>query len=712
MRAGRLPDVINEEFKQGLITRYEKETLPRGAASQSLNWMSLGDHISLRGGYAVTGTEVDESSSPVTGLKVVSRFDGFKRLFYTYDRKLMYFDADTGESVEVGSNMLPVEADGEEFAMDEYHSLAGAFLYLSSPSSSFYKVPAANPGYAVDQSMTDHRGRFRIKNGRTWLWRRKGTNKIIDASGLYGSWLDKDELSDYTQYTAESMGAPVGNTCTHILAQVTGKRTCHYVIVTDGTETFSDDRNGNLVGSLGGTGTVNYATGAVVVDFVSAPVNPVTVDYYIEDSTDEGILDFSKDTPRNAGEGFVLRQDSGGADMQNLGTIGGNEFALHVKKTWKVTLSSDDVDAANPVFRQNVGIPNWRAMAESGDGLFYVDALKEDSAYIRMLVPSEYTDNKEIPESISDLLSLTEYRFDQSAMFEWGDYVVVTCRRAQSAANDRMLFRHKLFTSWDVTDFRGNVLDELNGSLVSGDSGSPNVFTLFSGLADGEAPINNFWISGNDPLGFNGNKICNRMVLRGYIGVDQRLEVSVSLDGGPFVQRFIVEGDGTYVRPAASGAIGSAVIGTTQIGGGAAGSLGRYGEYEVEFPITTAIFKRLRFRLRALDVGIATVGSYEFKDIRIKSRGGLPGRSIWSIGSSYTFADIESGVLGFGFETPVGAVDDTNRDFTVAHVPLYIVVNGLQYFEGAGYTRSGLDITLTFGPVGTGDNTFIRSFYR
>lgn len=45
------------------------------------------------------------------------------------------------------------------------------------------------------------------------------------------------------------------------------------VIITDNTETFNDDGNGNLVGDLGGTGTVNYTTGAIAVSFVTAPAN-------------------------------------------------------------------------------------------------------------------------------------------------------------------------------------------------------------------------------------------------------------------------------------------------------------------------------------------------------------------------------------------------------------------------------------------------------
>lgn len=45
------------------------------------------------------------------------------------------------------------------------------------------------------------------------------------------------------------------------------------VIVTDNVETFTDNGNGTLTGSLGGNGTVVYTTGQINVNFNSAPAN-------------------------------------------------------------------------------------------------------------------------------------------------------------------------------------------------------------------------------------------------------------------------------------------------------------------------------------------------------------------------------------------------------------------------------------------------------
>jgi len=63
---------------------------------------------------------------------------------------------------------------------------------------------------------------------------------------------------------------------------------------------------------------------------------------------------------------------------------------------------------------------------------------------------------------------------------------------------------------------------------------------------------------------------------------------------------------------------------------------------------------------------------------------------------------------GIDFETPTGTVDDSNLDFTVSNTPLYIVVNGAQMFEGAGYSYLAGVISLD-NPIGTGG--FIRSAF-
>src|SRR3990167_4169032 len=181
-------------FNKGLFTRFEDESIPLGAASDSLNWMSLGDRIELRRGQTLLGTDV-AGVGRIRGLLVGRKFDGTQVPFRVRDRKIEYYDTVTEDWIEVDTaDVLPALADTEDddIAGDQYHSLAGAFAYFSSKNSGIYKIPISNPGSIVDQSSTSHRGKIRIKQNRMFLWDRKDTNGGFDATGLYGSCIYKD----------------------------------------------------------------------------------------------------------------------------------------------------------------------------------------------------------------------------------------------------------------------------------------------------------------------------------------------------------------------------------------------------------------------------------------------------------------------------------------------------------------------------------------
>lgn len=613
-----------ENFNFGTVTRIDDDSVPRGGASESLNWMTQGDKIELRGGYALMGSK-EEGVGLVTGLKKGDRFDEVEVLIKTHGRKVKYFDEVTKDWIEVDTvNVLPEEADGEEISLDTYNSLAGAFFYASSPNSSIYKIPIANPNSIVDLLSTSHRGKIKINKGSMRLWDRKDSDGGADENGLYRSWIDKDELSDFPEIIAEALATGDGATKIYAgtLASVTGVKTCMYVRITDGTETFTDDRNGVLVGNLGGTGSINYVTGAYSVTFASNVANSqaITGDYYTEDATDEGIADFSKTTPREAGEGFTLRQDEGGARFQNIGTISDDEYCLHIKKTWKLTLSADDTTATNLIHRQSTGIPNWRAMEEIERGLLYVDIVSQEDPFIRIMEQSEFSEKTTSP-SISDRVDLNPYSFDKAVIKKWGIYYVIVCRTNESTINNRMLFFNTIWNSWDITDFRGSVVDEYNGGLVSGDSGSDNVFTLFSGFTDEEAKIENRWVSGDDDMNTGGVKQVNRFLVEGQIARDQELEVWLSFDGGDFVLAKTLTGKGSYVDYK-DVTLGGPTVGATQVGGGTEGVVVH--NYTHEFKINTDKFEKIRVKFMAPEVGYVSVSRYVWKDIRYKGRSITP----------------------------------------------------------------------------------------
>ncbi len=57
-------------------------------------------------------------------------------------------------------------------------------------------------------------------------------------------------------------------------------------------------------------------------------------------------------------------------------------------------------------------------------------------------------------------------------------------------------------------------------------------------------------------------------------------------------------------------------------------------------------------------------------------------------------------------ETPTGTVNSTNTAFTVTNEPLWVVSDGITYFDGAGYTYAALSITMDIPP-----SQYIRSIY-
>ena len=84
-----------------------------------------------------------------------------------------------------------------------------------------------------------------------------------------------------TSISGEVLATGDGTTTTFsgILANYPVKKST--LSITDGNETFTDNSDGTLTGSLGGSGTINYETGEYSVTFNSAPADStnITADY-------------------------------------------------------------------------------------------------------------------------------------------------------------------------------------------------------------------------------------------------------------------------------------------------------------------------------------------------------------------------------------------------------------------------------------------------
>ena len=71
------------------------------------------------------------------------------------------------------------------------------------------------------------------------------------------------------------------------------------------------------------------------------------------------------------------------------------------------------------------------------------------------------------------------------------------------------------------------------------------------------------------------------------------------------------------------------------------------------------------------------------------------------------------GGSSLGFETPTGAVNDSNTSFSVVNTPIAIIMNGAWYPLGkGGFTSFSAPTITTAFPVGSGADNFIISVYE
>ncbi len=633
-----------QTFQYGIIDSVEDTAIPRGACSASLNFITRGTKIELRRGSVVLGDTEIAGTGRVSGLATGKKPDGTDILFRTRKRKAEYFDTTTNDWVEIGSDLLPaavVAADslGEDISIEPYVNATGPQMWLNSPNAGPWKIMTANPANATSMYVLgkNYKAYFRIKLSRAFAWKRAGSPP--NRNDIFASKLDEKAAADYTQIVSEAIGTGNGvlKTFTGTLAfKAAGtRRICFEMSATDTVETFTDNGDGTLTGSLGGTGTINYTTGAFSLTFNTAPMNTqaITATYRWADDSADGIANFEFSSTRVAGEGFILKQPQGGA-MQDMSSLNGTEYCLHERVAYAVTISADDTDLTNLVFRTKVGIPNKRASVETADGIYYIDDNDENDPQFRLLTLAT-TSTEVLPRSVSKQFTLdkikvgvdlTGYSFDRAATIEFGDFILFACRTKNSAINNRVFVYDKTTKATDVLDYSVSCFALYNGTLVAGDSVSDNVYTLFSGYDDAESSIYGFWEASQDNMGFEGMKRTVELILDGDVGPEQGAKILMSVDRAPFVEvrsqsdiaagKSAIEGDGAYVDKSQRVDIGSLTLGRGEIGGGGDG-LEAY-HYRRSFRIQLDKFEYVKFRVEPLRLGYLSLSELTFRDVRVK----------------------------------------------------------------------------------------------
>lgn len=607
--------IINK-FPYGVIDTLTDDKIPEGAASRATDWIPQGDRIELRRGMLLMGS--DGGAGRVSGLHVTSKADGSQLMYKTFARKLEYYDESlsTPDWAETGSNLLPAAADGEDTSFDNYSSLAGAQMLLSSPSSGLYKVMTANPASYTNLTDTakNFAGYIKAYFNRLILWFRKK-----DKTGIYGSYIDSQT---YTTVSAEALASVASGTLAFKGGGAT--RTCFgvQITVTATGEIFTDDFNGVLTGSLGNTGTINYTTG----DFTTTATGAGTADYQWENSNNGGIGDFTKSTPRTAGQGFVFRQDDGGGSALGVGLYNAILYCIHVFRAWELNITATDTGATNLPYRDQVGLASHRAYTSTERGIYYIDDKNSTDAQLKLLT-LEQLSSLVRPKSISKKpikgiiigIDLSNYLFDQAAMIEWGDYIVVACRSSNSDVNNKVLIYNQQSGAFSWHNYFVSCFAIYNGRLMAGDSVTNNVYNLFSGWDDDDSNIvDNAWETELSDHAMEELKKTKKIVLQGQISVEQGYDVYANTDNNGYVLVGSISGQGNYVDKGTSVTIGSVSTGSNIIGGGSSG-LPVY-NYEHPLRLGTGKYQRIKLKFVATGLGYVSIGSYKWFKIVPKGK--------------------------------------------------------------------------------------------
>jgi hypothetical protein len=538
-------------FISGTHNLLDEELVPKDAATDSLNWITKDGRIELVYGRQLVGAEglTGKSYGEHTAYKV----DGTEVRFRKAGTKVQYLNGTTWTDCITGLTASDV-------TFSNYTSLAGAFVFITSPDDGIYKIVTANPTDEINlyDSTKNFKGYSIIDKGRMLMW-----NTPTDKTGLYGSYIDAQNSTVYTTVTGEALA----DVATGTLAFKAGnaKRNCFGVTITDTSsgEVFTDNYNGVLTGSLGSTGTINYATGAFTI---SGQSGAGTASYQHENSTLKGVADFTKSSTRLAGEGFIIRQDQGGDAIKSVVPFDGSYFSMKERSVYQFTLDDTDLAPTNDLIRTDIGVSSLRSAIATSKGVVFLNTGNPSNPEISIVERNPFGDNF-ISNTLFNHYAFKEFSYDDAALVSWDRYIVVACSTSTELENDRILFCDVVNKSVDATYYSARTFAKSGGLLHAGDPVSLTTYELFSGFDDVEKQIINHWNSASTTYGTNELKKVKKLRFRGKIDPNQSVAVYMSYDNTEWQQIGTIRGDADYVDYSSSSAIGTTMVGEDSIGG-------------------------------------------------------------------------------------------------------------------------------------------------
>jgi len=584
-KTGNLFNKTVKLFNKGTHNVSDPEIIPDGAAKDSLNFVNKDGKVVLIGGRKSLGSEgvLGTTGGIWKGYKV----DGTTVLYCKMGESIMYFDGSDWKDTGITGF-----SSTEDVTFANYSSLAGAFTFVSGLGG-YWKLINAVPESPINiyNASKNFKGYILIDRGRTLLW-----NRDKDKTGIYGSWIDRQNSTVYTTVTGEAKAASGSGTLAFKAGGAT--RSCFAVTmtITDTGEVLTDNYLGVLTGNMGSTGTIDYATGAWTCTSTAAG----TINYQWEDSTVKGVADFSKSSPRQAGEGFQFPQDEGGDAILKV-EVGqdGAYYSLKKESSYRLEIDDDDTNATNEIYSKDMGLPYWRASLSSNKGIVFMNTSNPTNPEMTLLRRNKVSLEIE-PVVLFSHFDFNKFDLDECSFGQYDRWILVFCKSKGAENNNRILLCNVDENTVSEIAYTGKTSVQDDNKLYIADSLTLSVYEIFSGFDDLGLPISAYWESKDDLLNTEDLKKIRRLRFKGLIDPDQTVDVFVDIDSGGYQKVGEIRGDGTYVNYNETQAIGSNFIGESQIGGD--DITNAYGYY-MEIKFNSGKFRKISLKFVPTGIG-------------------------------------------------------------------------------------------------------------
>lgn len=591
-------------FNKGIHNILVDTEIPKEASSGSYNWITKDGRIILAGGRQLIGSA--GTVGKINGLWTGYKVNGDKVIYRKTASKIQYLAGSTWTDVLTGLT-------DTDISFANYSSLAGAFTLING-TDGFWLINNANPASAIDlyDSTKNFKGYILVDRGRCILW-----NRDKDKTGLYGSYIDRQNSTVYTAVTSEAIGVLGSTNYTGTLAfKGSTKRNCFALsfsaTVVAGTETFTDNYNGVLTSNFGGTGTINYATGVYDITFSDTTTGAVTANYQWQDFTIKGLADFTKSATRLAGEGFQFPQDEGGDAILNI-LIGqdGAYYSIKSQSAYQLDIEAADTNATNKVYRKDIGVPFWRASISTSKGIVFINTANPNNPILTILRKNQLGDSIE-PYELCSQFNFGLYEYDDCVMDTYDQYVIIACKTMGADNNNTIIFANLADNTVDTIKYEARCFAKDGIKLYVGSPISQDVYHILVGNDDEGLSIENEWISKGENYNSALLKKFKRLRFKGLIDPDQNIEVWGSFDDAGYSLLATIQGSADYVDYNNPQTIGSNYIGGAQIGGD--DMMTAY-PFICELRVRMTKFNKRNLKFIATGIGYAELQSFTDFDI-------------------------------------------------------------------------------------------------